>query len=101
MGEGRGRAGDAGGWLFEPTFKRAIKPRRADPRITSDTGALLPQEADHRLGLTADLAAQWVDHRRPDRIAASRSNCCASTCTLWRWATRPRTTMTPCPTTWR
>jgi hypothetical protein len=65
MGEGQGRAG---GWLFEPTFNRAIKLRQADPRITSDAGALLLRETDHRLGLTADLAAQLTDHRRPDRI---------------------------------
>jgi len=68
MGEGQGRAGGAGGWLFEPTFNRAVKLRQADPRITSDAGALLLREADHRLGLTADLAAQLTDPRRPDRI---------------------------------
>ncbi|HNQ23641.1 MAG TPA: transposase, partial [Phycisphaerae bacterium] len=54
--------------MFEPTFNRAIKLRQADPRITSDAGALLLREADHRLGLTADLAAQLTDPRRPDRI---------------------------------
>jgi len=68
MGEGQGRAGGAGGWLFEPTFNRAIKLRQADPRITSDAGAFLLREADHRLELTADLATQLTDHRRPDRI---------------------------------
>ncbi|MEP0845259.1 MAG: transposase [Phycisphaerae bacterium] len=68
MGEGQGRDGGAGGWLFEPTFNRAIKLRQADPRITSDAGALLLRKADHRLGLTADRAAQLTDHRRPDRI---------------------------------
>lgn len=83
MGEGQGRAGragrggagrggagvgGAGGWLFEPTFNRAIKLRQADPRITSDAGALLLREADHRLGLTADLAAQLTDDRDPERI---------------------------------
>jgi len=61
MGEGQG-------WLFELTFNRSIKLRQADPRITSDAGALLLREADHRLGLTADLAGQLTDHRRPDRI---------------------------------
>jgi hypothetical protein len=69
MGEGQGRAGGAGEWLFEPTFNRAIKLRNADPRITSDAGALLLREADHRLGLTADLATQLTDHRRRDRSA--------------------------------
>ena len=54
--------------MFEPTFNRAIKLRPADPRITSDAGALLLREADHRLGLTADLAAQLRDERDPQRI---------------------------------
>ncbi len=65
MGEGQG-------WLFEPTFNRAIKPRQADPRITSDAGALLLREADHRLGLTADLATQLTDQRDPRRIRYQR-----------------------------
>lgn len=68
MGEAHGRAGQAGGWLFEPTFNRSIKLRHADPRVTSDAGALLLREADHRLGLTADLAARLTDPRRADRI---------------------------------
>jgi hypothetical protein len=49
--------GEGHGWLFEPTFNRSIKLRQAldratpcqgqaDPRITSDAGALLPREAD-------------------------------------------------------
>ena len=68
MGEAHGRAKQAGGWLFEHTFNRSIKLRLADPRITSDAGALLLREVDHRLGLTADLAAQLIDPRRADRI---------------------------------
>ena len=68
MGENHGRTSNASGWLFEPTFNRSIKLRHADPRITSDAGALLLREADHRLGLTADLAAQLIDPRRADRI---------------------------------
>ena len=68
MGEAHGRDGQAGGWLFEPTFNRSIKLRNADPRITCDAGALLLREADHRLGLTADLAARLSDPRRADRI---------------------------------
>ena len=55
--------GEAHGWLFEPTFNRAIKVRQADPRITSDAGALLLREVDHRLGLTADLACGLHDPR--------------------------------------
>ena len=61
MGEGQGR-------LFELTFNRSIKLRQADPRITSDAGALLLREVDHRLGLTADLAAGLLDPRDPQRI---------------------------------
>jgi hypothetical protein len=61
MGESQGR-------LFELTFNRCIKVRQADPRITSDAGALLLREVDHRLGLTADLAAGLLDGRDPERI---------------------------------
>ena len=68
MGEAHGRAGQAGGWLFEPSFNRSIKLRQADPRITSDAGALLLREVDHRLGLTADLADRLRDPRDPARI---------------------------------
>ena len=68
MGEGQGQAGESGGWLFEPSFNRAIKLRAADPRITSNAGAFLLREIDHRLGLTADLARQLSDPRRQDRI---------------------------------
>jgi hypothetical protein len=57
--------GEAHGWLFEPTFNRTIKVRQADPRITSDAGALLLREVDHRLGLTSDLAAVLSDGRDP------------------------------------
>jgi hypothetical protein len=60
--------GERHGWLFEPAFNRSIKIRQADPRITSDAGALLLREVDHRLGLTADLAAGLYDSRDPDRI---------------------------------
>lgn len=67
-GSGGGGGTGAGGWLFEPTFNRAIKLRPADPRITSDAGALLLREADHRLGLTADLAGQLTEGRAPERV---------------------------------
>lgn len=55
------------GWLFEPTFNRSIKVRQADPRISDNAGALLLREVDHRLGLTADLAAELADPRDPAR----------------------------------
>jgi len=57
--------GESHEWLFEPTFNRSIKLRQVDSRITSDAGALLLREVDHRLGLTADLAAGLVDPRDP------------------------------------
>lgn len=60
--------GEAHGWLFEPTFNRSVKLRQADPRITSDAGALLLREVDHRLGLTADLAGALIDPRDPDHV---------------------------------
>jgi len=61
MGEDHGR-------LFELTFNRSIKLRQADPRISSNAGALLLREVDHRLGLTADLAAELSDPRDPRYI---------------------------------
>ena len=60
--------GERQGWLFEPTFNRSIKLRQADQRISDNAGALLLREIDHRLALTADLAADLTDPRRPDRI---------------------------------
>jgi len=56
------------GWLFEPTYNRSIKLRQADCRITSNAGAVLLREADHRLGLTADLAEELTDGRDPDHV---------------------------------
>jgi hypothetical protein len=60
--------GERQGWLFEPTFNRSIKLRQADSRISDNAGALLLREVDHRLALTADLAARLSDPRDPDRI---------------------------------
>jgi len=60
--------GERQGWLFEPTFNRSIKLRQADPRITSDAGALLLREVDHRLGLTADLSGGLHDPRDPAHL---------------------------------
>jgi hypothetical protein len=61
MGEGQG-------WLFALTFNRSIKLRQADPRISDNAGTLLLREADHRLGLTADLAGQLTDDRDEQHI---------------------------------
>jgi hypothetical protein len=55
--------GEAHGRFFEPTFNRSIKLRQADPHVTSDAGAILLREIDHRLGLTVDLAAALIDPR--------------------------------------
>ena len=60
--------GERQGWLFEPTFNRSIKLREADERISDNAGTLLLREVDHRLGLTADLAARIVDPRDPARV---------------------------------
>ena len=54
--------------LFEPSFNRAIKVKSRDQRLSSDAGALLLREADHRLGLTASLVSRLHDPRRPDKI---------------------------------
>jgi len=58
--------GEAHGRFFEPTFNQSVKLRQADPRITSDAGAILLREVDHRLGLTGDLAATLIDPRDPE-----------------------------------
>jgi hypothetical protein len=60
--------GEAGPWLFEPSFNRSVKVRGRHQPLTADAGPLLLREADHRLGLTASLAAAMHDPRRPDRI---------------------------------
>lgn len=53
---------------FIPTFNRAVKVRNKDERISSDAGVLLLREADHRLGITADLAASLYDPRKQEKI---------------------------------
>ena len=58
--------GEAQGILFEPDFYRAIKVQATDQRITSDAGALLLREADHRLGLVESLGARILDPRRAE-----------------------------------
>lgn len=55
-------------WLLEPTFQRAVKVAAGSERLTSDGGAVLLREADHRLGLTESLAARMHDPRQPERI---------------------------------
>lgn len=60
--------GESQGWLFEPTFNRSVKVGETDERITSDGGLLLLREADHRLGITEQLAARLCDPRRQELI---------------------------------
>ena len=60
--------GERHSWLWEPTFQRAIKVAATDERLTSDGGALLLREADHRLGLCESLADRLSDPRRQDFI---------------------------------
>jgi hypothetical protein len=60
--------GEAKEPLFEPSFNRAIKVEGGDDRLTSNGGALLLREADHRLGLIDSLASQLLDPRQPELI---------------------------------
>jgi hypothetical protein len=62
------RVGEAKEPLFEPSFNRAIKVQGGDDRLTSNGGALLLREADHRLGLIDSLAGQLRDPRQPELI---------------------------------
>jgi hypothetical protein len=55
--------GEARTPFFEPSFNRAIKVRSRDERLSSNGGALLLREADHRLGLVESLAARLEDPR--------------------------------------
>lgn len=54
--------------LFKPTFNRAVKVESRDERLSSDAGALLLREADHRLGLVESLAQGLRDPRDPAKI---------------------------------
>jgi hypothetical protein len=57
--------------LFECSFNRAVKIRNKIPDLTSNAGVLLLREADHRLGVTASLAARLHDPRNPKRTRYS------------------------------
>jgi hypothetical protein len=54
--------------FFEPTFNRAVKVRSRDERLTSNAGALLLREVDHKLGLMESLACEMKDPRRQEWI---------------------------------
>jgi hypothetical protein len=60
--------GEAKAWLGQPSFNRSVKLKAGDDRLTSDAGALLLREADHRLGLVASLAERLYDPRDPSKI---------------------------------
>lgn len=55
--------GEAEQPFFEPEFNRSVKVQGGDDRLTSDAGALLLREADHRLGLVQSLASRLHDSR--------------------------------------
>ncbi len=54
--------------FFEPSFNRSIKVQGGDDRLTSDGGAMLLREADHRLGLIDSLCHQLSDRRQQHLI---------------------------------
>jgi len=60
--------GEDHGAVFRPTFQGALKIRGMDERLTSDGGAILLREADHRLGLVESLAGKLFDPRNPEKI---------------------------------
>jgi hypothetical protein len=60
--------GEAHARVFEPTFNRTVKVEAGQERLTSDAGAVLLREADHRLGLVESLAAGMCDARDPTKI---------------------------------
>jgi hypothetical protein len=49
--------------LFSPDFNRAVKIERRPEQISSDAGALVLREIDHRFGLSRRLAAMLPDDR--------------------------------------
>jgi len=53
---------------FIPTFNKAVKVRGKEDRLTSDAGFLLLRELDHRLEITAGLAAELYDPRNQQKI---------------------------------
>jgi hypothetical protein len=60
--------GEAHSRVFEPTFNGSVKVEVREERLTSDAGAVLLREADHRLGLVEALAAGLEDRRDPSKI---------------------------------
>jgi hypothetical protein len=54
--------------FFEPSFNRSIKVQGGDDRLTSNGGAILLREADHRLALIDSLDQQLADPRQAHLI---------------------------------
>lgn len=50
------------------TFNQSVKVQSSDIRITSDAGALILREADHRLGLIESIGTQLFDPRNENSI---------------------------------
>ena len=48
---------------IQASFNNSVKIEGRPERLTAETGSLLLREADERLGLTRDLAAQLIDPR--------------------------------------
>lgn len=54
--------------LFEPQFNRSVKIEARSQQISSDAGALVLREYDHRVGLTDWLAGRVEDPRDPGAV---------------------------------
>ena len=53
---------------FHPLNHREVVARFDGGEITSDAGALLLREVEHKTGILRQLAACFTDHRNPDRV---------------------------------
>jgi hypothetical protein len=53
---------------FHPPNRRDVVACFDGGGITSDAGALLLREVEHRTGILRQLAACFTDHRRTDRV---------------------------------
>lgn len=53
--------------LFRPDFNRSVIVEAVDDSLSSNAGALLLREADHKLSVTDDLGAALLDPRDPNR----------------------------------
>lgn len=54
--------------VFQPEFNRSVNIETSSDRLTSNAGAVLLREADHRLGLIESLAATISDPRNQKLI---------------------------------